>query len=87
MSSEINFPRVTFTKNAVNLYPQHNPWLNAERLASGLGLELPSGREVIFMPTVDGLALKPVDGNGVVEWVDLPYGAVVEARLLEMPES
>lgn len=77
--------KVTFTKSDILLWPSKCQFITKDMLESpeSFVLMFPSGRELAFQGTKDGRALKPNrDSSGYREWLDLPYGSVVEAELV-----
>ena len=74
--------KVTFVKRDINLWRKHSPFLTEAQMAEGIVMGLKSGREVAFMPTKDGRALRPVESAGLAEWKAMPYGTVVDAEVI-----
>ncbi len=77
--------KVMFKKTDVVLWSQHSPFITAELFKNPetFVMVFNSGRELAWELTTDGRALKPNrDSTGYREWLDLPYGSLVEAELV-----
>ena len=75
--------KVSFIKSDVMLWPSRHPWIDVDVLSQGCVLALPSGREISFVPSVDGRCLKADrDCTGYAEWIGIKNGEVVEAEVV-----
>ena len=75
--------KVIFLKFDVCLHPIHNAWITSEMLREGVTLELPSGREVVFLPADDGRSLVPTQNcTGYAEWLSTEHMAVIEGKVI-----